>query len=61
MKEFYFDNAATSSPKPESVYEAVELAIKKYNANPGRAGHKKAIEAGRKIFEVREKIAKFFN
>lgn len=61
MKEFYFDNAATSSPKPESVYEAVELAIKKYNANPGRAGHRKAIEAGRKIFEVRDKIAKFFN
>lgn len=61
MKEFYFDNAATSSPKPEGVYEAVELAIKKYNANPGRAGHKKAIEAGKKIFEVREKIAKFFN
>ncbi|WP_297596020.1 aminotransferase class V-fold PLP-dependent enzyme [uncultured Cetobacterium sp.] len=61
MREFYFDNAATSSPKPENIYGAVELAIKKYSVNPGRAGHKKAIEAGRKIYEVREKVAKFFN
>lgn len=61
MKEYYFDNAATSSPKPEEVYEAVEKAIKNLNVNPGRAGYKKAIDVGREIFNIREKIAKFFN
>lgn len=61
MKTYYFDNSATSSPKPESIYKAVESAMKEFNANPGRAGHRKALEAGRKIYEVREKIANFFN
>ncbi|MCQ8211518.1 aminotransferase class V-fold PLP-dependent enzyme [Cetobacterium somerae] len=61
MKIYYFDNSATSSPKPESIYKVVESAMKEFNANPGRAGHRKAVEAGRKIYEVREKIAKFFN
>lgn len=60
MKTYYFDNSATSSPKPEIVYKKLEIGIREYNANPGRAGHRKSIEAGRKIYEVREKIAKFF-
>lgn len=61
MEIYYFDNSGTSSPKPESVYKAVEEAMKEYNANPGRAGHRKALEAGRQIYEVREKVAKLFN
>ena len=61
MKNYYFDNSATSSPKPEVVYKSLEIGVREYNANPGRAGHRKAVEAGRKIYEVREKIAKFFN
>ncbi|MGL5544149.1 MAG: aminotransferase class V-fold PLP-dependent enzyme [Cetobacterium sp.] len=60
MKIYYFDNSATSSPKPESVYSSVEIAIREYNANPGRAGHRKALEVARKIYEVREKVAHFF-
>lgn len=61
MKTYYFDNSATSSPKPELVYKTLEVGIRKYGANPGRAGHREAVETGRKIYEVREKIAKFFN
>ncbi|MGL5088451.1 MAG: aminotransferase class V-fold PLP-dependent enzyme [Cetobacterium sp.] len=60
MKIYYFDNSATSSPKPERVYRIVDTAIREYSANPGRAGHRKAIEVGKKIYEVREKVANFF-
>ncbi|MGL5798050.1 MAG: aminotransferase class V-fold PLP-dependent enzyme [Cetobacterium sp.] len=60
MKIYYFDNSATSSPKPEEIYNVVNSSIKEYNANPGRAGHRKAIEVGKKIYEIREKVANFF-
>lgn len=61
MKEVYLDNAATTCKKPEAVYAKVEEAIKRYSANPGRAGHKKSVETNREIFCVREKISDFFN
>ena len=56
----YFDNAATTWPKPESVVNAVYESIKHTGANPGRGGHKMSILAGEKVFSVREKIASFF-
>ncbi|WP_300358716.1 aminotransferase class V-fold PLP-dependent enzyme [Fusobacterium sp.] len=61
MKEYYFDNSATSSPKPKSVLEKVQEAILEFNGNPGRSGYKKAIKIDREIYNTREKIAKFFN
>lgn len=61
MKIYYFDNSATSEPKPKEVYEAVKESLEKYNINPGRSGYRKSIDVGRKIFEVREKVSKFFN
>ena len=36
----YLDNAATSFPKPESVYDAVTKAMREECGNPGRSGHK---------------------
>ncbi len=42
----YFDNAATSHPKPESVYEAMDRFQREIGASPGRSGHRLAIEAG---------------
>lgn len=56
----YLDNAATTFPKPESVYTAVEKCMREYAANPGRSGHKLALEAARVIFDTRELIADFF-
>ena len=56
----YLDNAATTFPKPESVYEEVIRAMKEYGANPGRSGHKLALQAGRVIYDTREIIAKLF-
>lgn len=53
----YLDNAATSSPKPKCVTDAVMRAITEVNANPGRAGHLLSLEAGRTVLTCRERIA----
>lgn len=55
----YFDNAATSSPKPPSVVKAVTDALTRHNANPGRSGHTAAIEAGQIVLETRQRLADF--
>ena len=56
----YFDNAATSWPKPQIVADAVLLAMRQYGANPGRSGHRDSLQTALKIYEVREKAAAFF-
>src|SRR5919206_142024 len=43
----YLDNAATSFPKPEAVYQALDAFARQNLANPGRAGHKMALAAER--------------
>jgi len=57
----YFNNAATSFPKPESVYQAVDDFFRNQGMNPGRSGSAGKIDAGRMIFEAREKTAEFFS
>ena len=52
----YLDNAATTFPKPETVYDAMMDCMKNYCANPGRAGHKLAMKAAREIYDTRENI-----
>ncbi|MFA5523827.1 MAG: aminotransferase class V-fold PLP-dependent enzyme [Tissierellales bacterium] len=56
----YLDNAATSFPKPDTVYDATLEAMREYGANPGRSGHKLALKAGRAIYETRELLASLF-
>ena len=53
----YFDNAATSSPKPQAVVRAVQQALTRFNANPGRSGHPAALEAARLVLDARQKLA----
>ncbi|NLL80957.1 MAG: aminotransferase class V-fold PLP-dependent enzyme [Tissierellia bacterium] len=57
----YFDNAATSFPKPEIVYDSIMTAMKEYGANPGRSGHKMALKLSRGIYDTREMMSKLFN
>ncbi|HHS97409.1 MAG TPA: aminotransferase class V-fold PLP-dependent enzyme [Chloroflexi bacterium] len=57
----YFDNAATSWPKPPGVMEAMARFLNEIGANPGRSGHRMAVEAGRVVYEAREVIAELFN
>jgi cysteine desulfurase family protein len=56
----YFDNAATSWPKPPEVAEAMLHYVNYIGANPGRASHHLAVEAGRVIYEAREAVAELF-
>lgn len=57
----YLDNAATSFPKPRTVYQNVTRAMTKYGANPGRGSHAMAIEGAKVIYETRELLAQLFN
>lgn len=57
----YLDNAATTYPKPESVYQAMDKCMREFGANPGRSGHKLSMEAGRVVLETRELLAELFN
>ena len=53
----YFDNAATSWPKPSEVVDAMSHFALKVGASPGRSAHRLSIEAGRTIYETREALA----
>lgn len=53
--EIYFDNAATSRYKPQSVIKAM-VAQMRASANPGRGGHRSAIEAGMTVESARSVI-----
>lgn len=56
----YLDNAATSYPKPEKVYEEMERCMREYCANPGRGGHEMSIMSAKAVLEVRETVCRFF-
>lgn len=56
----YFDNAATSGHKPQMVINAVNNALKNLSANPGRSGHKAALDAADMVYKTRQKVADFF-
>lgn len=57
----YLDNAATSFPKPESVYAAMDRYARTALANPGRAGHKMAVNAKATLDDVRHRLNRFIN
>lgn len=57
----YFDNAATTFPKPETVYKNTMEAMRDYGANPGRSGHKLALKINRGIYNTREALANLFH
>jgi len=57
----YLDNAATSFPKPESVYRAMDEFARTKLANPGRAGHKMATAAEQALDEGRHLLNQLFH
>jgi cysteine desulfurase family protein len=61
MPTIYFDNAATSWPKPPEVLAAIGECLADAGGNPGRAGHRLSIAAARVVEQTRELLADFFN
>lgn len=56
----YLDNAATTFPKPEAVYEQTFRFIRESLGNPGRAGHGLSVAAGAAVEDARRLLARFF-
>ncbi len=56
----YFDNAATTFPKPREVIAAVAHHMQAHGGNPGRGAHPLAIAAAEAVYDARSEIASFF-
>lgn len=56
----YFDNAATSRPKPEVTYNAFDYYVREIGTSPGRGSYELAIQASRMLYQARKTIASFF-
>ncbi len=57
----YLDNAATSWPKPESVYAAVEDAMRRLGAPAGRGTYREAADVERLIERTRSRVSELLN
>jgi len=57
----YLDNAATSWPKPEAVYQAVDHFMREVGATPGRGGHRREEESAHIADQARATIAELFH
>ncbi len=57
----YFDNGATTFPKPRSVINAVTGTMLRNGANPGRSGHKMSVRASEIMYNCRQNAAKLFD
>lgn len=57
----YLDNAATSFPKPESVYQAMDQFARTSLANPGRSGHRMALASERVLDDTRHLLNQLFH
>lgn len=57
----YFDNAATSYPKPKEVVTSMTNYMNNIGSSPGRGAYKKSLASSRVVFECRQEIANFFN
>ena len=57
----YLDNAATSFPKPETVWREAERVMRECGGNPGRGSHALALAAAEEIYRCREAVAEMFD
>lgn len=57
----YFDNAATTFPKPKCVYRSVLECLRNYCGNPGRSSHSLSLRSDEEIYKAREAVAGLLN
>lgn len=57
----YFDNAATTFPKPEEVYQFTDLFYRTCGVNVGRGQHKMASRASNLVQETRKALLSLFH
>jgi cysteine desulfurase family protein len=60
-KMIYLDNAATSFPKPQSVYDYMCEFYRTQGVNPGRSGYDATLETEEMVFGTRKMLTEFFN
>ena len=56
MTRRYFDNAATSFPKPPVMLDAMVQYQTELGASPGRGAYREAVESGRLLTRCRERL-----
>ncbi len=56
----YFDNAATSFPKPRAVISELVRCVGRYCGNPGRSSHRLSQRSAEAIYRTRELVAEHF-
>ena len=61
MSRIYLDNAATSWPKPDGVYAAIDHAQRVLGAPAGRGAYYEANDASRVVEHARNAAANFIN
>ena len=61
MRRLYFDNAATSFPKPPGVLEAMNRYATELGASAGRGAYREAMETGSLIAECRRRLNRLFH
>ena len=60
MKQIYFDNGASSYPKPRGVYDRTFSYVLSNGANSGRSSHFLAMQAAEVVYDTRRTVADFF-
>lgn len=57
----YFDNAATTFPKPQVVYDFMDSFYREHGGNAGRGSHALSLSAGKLISETRKRLQKILH
>lgn len=57
----YLDNAATSWPKPETVYQAVDRYLRQNGAAAGRGVYREGVDSDRIVEAARQRVARLIN
>ncbi len=59
--QIYADNAATSFPKPDCVYNDILNYMRNIGGNPGRGASTSSLKGNKVIFQCRNALCDFFN